>query len=127
MRVFGFVAVLLAAAVLAAPVAQGKSHRGGGGGGGGLSVTKSGFGSLNGQAIDKYTLSNHNGVSVSVITYGGIIQSVNAPDKRGHTPTSRSASPTSAATRARRTSSPTRTSARSSAATATGSPRAASR
>jgi aldose 1-epimerase len=87
MRVFAFVSVLLAAAVLAAPVAQGKSHHGasgGGGGGGGLSVTKSGFGSLNGQAIDKYTLSNHNGVSVSVITYGGIIQSVNAPDRRGH-------------------------------------------
>jgi aldose 1-epimerase len=75
-------AVLAAAVIVAAPAAQAKRHHDGNHGGG-LSITKSGFGSLNGQAVDKYTLSNRNGVSISIITYGGIIQAVNMPDRRG--------------------------------------------
>ena len=68
-------------------VRHGHDHGGGGGGGGGgsVSVTKSSFGSLpDGRAIDRYTLSNHNGMTVNIITYGGIIQSLYAPDRRGH-------------------------------------------
>src|SRR3954469_16410764 len=73
--------VLGVLAVIAAPAeARGHHH---GGGGDGLSVQKSGFGTLGGKAVDKYTLSNRNGVSISIITYGGIIQAVNVPDRRG--------------------------------------------
>jgi aldose 1-epimerase len=70
--------------VVAAPAEARRHHHGhgGGGGNGGLSVQKSSFGTLNGTAVDKYTLSNRN-MSVSIITYGGIIQAVNVPDRRG--------------------------------------------
>ncbi len=72
--------VLALMAVIAAPAEARRHHDHGGGGG--LSIQKSGFGTLGGKAVDKYTLSNHD-VSISIITYGGIIQSVNAPDRRG--------------------------------------------
>src|SRR5689334_17395779 len=56
-------------------------------GGGGLSVTKAGFGnlpaSMGGTAIDRYTLRNSNGMTVSILTYGGIVQQLVAPDRRG--------------------------------------------
>src|SRR3954468_3154073 len=55
---------------------------------GGLSISKSSFGnlpaSLGGTAIDKYPLRNPHGMSVSIITYGGIIQSLRVPDRRGN-------------------------------------------
>ncbi len=77
--------VVLCAAVvcgaLTAP-AGAKSRREGG-----LSVTKAGFGalpaSMGGAAIDRYTLRNGNGMSVSILTYGGIIQEMIVPDRRG--------------------------------------------
>jgi aldose 1-epimerase len=47
-------------------------------------ITKESWGTLaNGQAVDRYTLSNSKGMSVSIITYGGIIQELRAPDRRG--------------------------------------------
>jgi len=46
-------------------------------------ITKSGFGTLNGAAVDRYTLTNSKGMSVSIITYGGALQSVRVPDRRG--------------------------------------------
>jgi aldose 1-epimerase len=50
----------------------------------GLNVHKELFGKLaDGTAIDKYTLTNENGMSVGVITYGAIIQSVMVADKDG--------------------------------------------
>jgi aldose 1-epimerase len=78
--------VVLALGVIVAPAAAGKQHHGARLKDDGLSIEKSSFGTLpsTGEAIDKYTLSNGNGVSVSIITYGGIIQAVNVPDKRGH-------------------------------------------
>jgi aldose 1-epimerase len=42
------------------------------------------FGKLaDGAVVDKYTLANDNGMSIGVITYGAIIQSIMVPDKDG--------------------------------------------
>jgi aldose 1-epimerase len=81
--------VVLAAAVLAAPASATTRHHGGGKHHGpnnnGLSITSSPFGNLpTGPAVTKYTLSNARGMSVSILDYGGIIQSLTVPDKRGH-------------------------------------------
>jgi aldose 1-epimerase len=69
-----FLAVIAAATLVPAAQAQGRRP----------TVTKSSFGTLaDGTAIDRYTLANRH-MSVSIITYGGIIQSVKVPDRRGH-------------------------------------------
>jgi aldose 1-epimerase len=63
----------LAAALLAQP-AGAQSAR----------IAKSSFGRLaDGTTIDRYTLTNTRRMSVSIITYGGILQSVRVPDRRG--------------------------------------------
>jgi aldose 1-epimerase len=61
-----------------------------GGSSGGLSVSRQFFG----QTIEpytgketnvyRYTLRNANGMSVQILTFGGIIQDINVPDKYGH-------------------------------------------
>ncbi len=67
------VVVLLGAALLAAPASAATPK-----------ITKSSFGALaDGTAVDKYTLTNSKGGVVSIITYGGIIQSLRVPDRRG--------------------------------------------
>jgi aldose 1-epimerase len=70
------VAVLLLTGVMAAPAAARDP------GAEELSITKSSFGSVGNQPVDRYTLANHN-MSVSILTYGGIVQAVNVPDRRG--------------------------------------------
>jgi aldose 1-epimerase len=47
-------------------------------------IVQSSFGAVNGTPISKYTLTNKKRMSVAIITYGGIIQSVKVPDRRGH-------------------------------------------
>jgi aldose 1-epimerase len=72
-------AVLLVAAVgFSAALASNNTHKPG------PSVKKDPFGSVGGQAVDIYTLTNSNGMEVKILTYGGIIQSVKVPDRRKH-------------------------------------------
>jgi aldose 1-epimerase len=48
-------------------------------------VDKEAFGTTpDGQHIDRYTLTNGRGMRVRIITYGGIIQTIEVPDRRGH-------------------------------------------
>ena len=60
------------------------------GGNGGLSVSRQFFGQTvepyTGKETNvyRYTLSNANGMSVQILTFGGIIQDINVPDKSGH-------------------------------------------
>ena len=73
--------VLVAALALGPPAAAKKPGKHGGHGS--LAIEKSSFGKLaNGTAIDRYTLSNRS-MKVAILTYGGIIQELWAPDRRG--------------------------------------------
>ena len=78
----GALLAVLVPAVLAGPAAAKHGH-GKLGKHGSLSITKSSFGQLgDGTQIDRYTLANR-AMKVSIITYGGIIQELWAPDRRG--------------------------------------------
>jgi aldose 1-epimerase len=48
------------------------------------SITKEPWGTVDGQAVDLYTLTNSRGMEVKITNYGGIIQSIRVPDIRGH-------------------------------------------
>jgi aldose 1-epimerase len=51
----------------------------------GAGLTVAPFGTTaDGEAVDIYTLTNANGMVVTVLTYGGIIQAVNVPDRDGN-------------------------------------------
>jgi aldose 1-epimerase len=68
--------LLICAAALAA-VSPASAHQA-------PSITKSSFGTLSdGTAIDRYTLTNANHMSIAVITYGATLQRVDVPDRRG--------------------------------------------
>jgi aldose 1-epimerase len=84
----GVLLVLGVATVIAgagAPAASsGRHHR--------PSITKEPFGVVdaenpdhpeNGEAVDLYTLKNGKGMKVKILTYGGILQSIEVPDRRG--------------------------------------------
>jgi aldose 1-epimerase len=81
--------LVLVAGVLALPAAakRGGHHHGNGNGNGhhgAVSVSKEPFGSVDGQDVDRYTLSNGH-MTVKILTYGGIIEQLWAPDRRGRT------------------------------------------
>jgi aldose 1-epimerase len=46
-------------------------------------VSKSPYGQVDGQAVDLYTLRNAKGAMARIMTYGGIVQSLQVPDKDG--------------------------------------------
>jgi aldose 1-epimerase len=46
------------------------------------SITKEPFGSVDGTVVDRYTLTNSRGMRVRILTYGGILQTVEVPDRR---------------------------------------------
>ena len=118
--------VVLAAALLAAPAPAKQRHHGGAGPRGGdsrLGITSAPFGSLpnGGPAVTRYTLHNASGMTVSILDYGGIIQSLSVPDRSGKEANVTLGFADIAATRVTPTSRAIPTSARSSAATATAS------
>ena len=49
----------------------------------GLTVQEEPFGSVDGKSITRYLLSNDNGMSVAILSYGAIVQSVSVPDRKG--------------------------------------------
>lgn len=48
-----------------------------------MTITHSPFGTVDGQPVDLYTLSNSSGMTVKITNYGGIITHLNVPDKDG--------------------------------------------
>ena len=47
-------------------------------------ISKEPFGSVDGQPVDRFTLANGRGMVVRILTYGGIVQELIAPDRFGH-------------------------------------------
>jgi len=58
-------------------------HHSGSGGQGG--ITSVPWGSVNGHAVNLYTLSNGHGMKVAITNYGGVVQSIWVPDRWGGT------------------------------------------
>src|SRR5262249_47448277 len=48
-----------------------------------LSITSEPFGRLGADAVSRYTLTNGHGMRVRILNYGGIIQSIEVPDRAG--------------------------------------------
>jgi aldose 1-epimerase len=46
-------------------------------------ITREPFGSVNGQPVERFTLANGRGMTVRILTYGGIIQELTVPDRFG--------------------------------------------
>jgi aldose 1-epimerase len=51
---------------------------------GGLSITSQPFGTADGSPVTLYTLSNGHRMTVKITNYGGVVQSIWVPDRRGH-------------------------------------------
>lgn len=48
------------------------------------SITSEQFGQVGGTPVSRYTLTNGHGMRVRILTYGGVIQSIEVPDRTGH-------------------------------------------
>ena len=78
-------------AVMAFPAAASPTHNRGHQGhkGDGVTVSKAPYGTLDngtvddGTAIDQYTLANQRGMTVKIITYGGLDTEIDTPDRHG--------------------------------------------
>ena len=68
--------VSVVAAQEATPMAEATPTEGSG-------ITSEPFGTVEGETVDLYTLTNANGVTVRIMTYGGIVQSIEVPDRDG--------------------------------------------
>ena len=69
-----------AAPSIAGPADTAESDRGGG-----PTITSEPWGEVRGQSVDLYTLRNGRGTTVRITNYGGILQSIDVPDRRGRT------------------------------------------
>ena len=43
------------------------------------------WGTVDGQPVELFTLSNRTGMTVAVASYGGVVQSIRVPDRAGRT------------------------------------------
>jgi aldose 1-epimerase len=73
-------AVALAALALGGSASARAHHKSGGGGG--LNISSKPWGTVSGKQVRLYTLSAHK-LKVRISNYGGIVQSIIAPDRRG--------------------------------------------
>jgi len=48
------------------------------------SITSEPFGQVGGTPVGRYTLTSGHGMRVRILTYGGIVQSIEVPDRTGH-------------------------------------------
>ena len=80
------VALVFAVVGLTGAVASGGKgkHHGHHGHHGKPSITSEPFGTANGVGVDRYTLDNGKGMVVKILTYGGTVQELWVPDRRGH-------------------------------------------
>ncbi len=53
-------------------------------GGGGLSINSQPWGTAHGKNVELFTLTNARGMVVNITNYGGVVQSIWLPDRRGH-------------------------------------------
>jgi aldose 1-epimerase len=77
---FLFLAVV---AVLTVGLVGAGPTMGGPGGGGKIWISNPDYGTADGKTVVEYTLTNARGMEVKILTYGGIVESVMAPDRRG--------------------------------------------
>ncbi len=75
-------AVLVSVAVVAATATAALSAISTSAAGCSPTITKAPFGDVDGQAVDRYTLTNCNQMTVKILTYGGILQEISVPDRR---------------------------------------------
>ena len=80
-RPIGWLVVVLALAI-GAVAATGRSAASASGGKCSPTITKEPFGSVNGQTVDRYTLTNCHQMVVKILTYGGILQTIEVPDRK---------------------------------------------
>jgi aldose 1-epimerase len=80
------VAVASSAMVAAGAVAAGASdrHRATDVAAAATSITSEPWGSVSGQNVNLYTLKNSHGMTVTITNYGGIVQSIDVPDRHGN-------------------------------------------
>src|SRR4030095_4336961 len=80
------VALVFAVVGLTGAVASGGKgkHHGHHGHHGKPSITSETLGAANGPAVERYTLDNGKGMVVKILTYGGTVQELWVPDRRGH-------------------------------------------
>jgi aldose 1-epimerase len=77
------VVTAIAALGTSGPTAQADSGRGSAASHRAPTITKDGFGSTPEGAVDRYTLTNPSGMRVRIITFGGIVQTIEVPDRHG--------------------------------------------
>ena len=88
-RIIGRLSVVAAAALVTTGLVTGASwaaqrHSATPAAHGGPTISKELFGQTGGSAVYRYTLANDSGLRVRILDYGGIIQSLDAPDRSGH-------------------------------------------
>jgi aldose 1-epimerase len=82
-RSLSVVAPAIAILAVGAVASASAGHRHGGLSGESPSVTSEPWGTSNGQQVNLYTLNNGRGMTVAITNYGGVVQSINVPDRNG--------------------------------------------